>query len=299
VRRFSRELGVDVARVTGSGRKGRVLKEDVQLFVKAHLATGVPAELPDTVVQFDAPPAVDFAAFGEVAVEPLPRIRRIGASNLYRSWVTVPHVTQHDRADITDLEEHRKSLAGSADERGVKLTLLAFLIKAVAAVVGEMPRFGASLDASGENLIVKKYCHVGVAVDTPQGLVVPVVRDVPRKDVLDVAADLADLSDRARRRRLRPEDLGGACISISSLGGIGGTAFTPIVNAPEVAILGVSRHAWQPVYRDGSFEPRLMLPLSLSYDHRVIDGADAARFTTRLAAMLADVGAAGGGGGEA
>jgi pyruvate dehydrogenase E2 component (dihydrolipoamide acetyltransferase) len=288
VRRFARELGVEIAVVRGSGRKGRILKGDVQLFVKEALRGGAPAVIPDTVVQIEAPPEIDFASFGEIEVQPLGRIRRLAAANLHRSWVTVPHVTQHDEADITDLEAFRKSSKSEAEGRGVKLTLLAFVLKAVVETLREFPQFAASLGSDGESLVIKKYFHVGVAVDTEAGLVVPVVRDVDRKDVFEVAAALGDLSERARKRRLRPQELQGACFSISSLGGIGGTAFTPIINAPEVAILGVSRHGWKPVFQDGSFVPRLMLPLSLSYDHRVIDGADAVRFTTRLKAILAD-----------
>ncbi|MBW2287800.1 MAG: dihydrolipoyllysine-residue acetyltransferase [Deltaproteobacteria bacterium] len=289
VRRFARELGVDPALVSGTGRKGRILKTDVHAFVKRALAGGGSATLPDTVIQVEAPKEIDFARFGEIEIAPLAKIRRLSAANLHRSWVTVPHVTQHDEADITELEAHRKQQRAEAESRGVKLTPLAFLMKAVALVLREYPEFASSLDRSGENLILKHYIHIGVAVDTPNGLVVPVVRDVDGKDVFEIALELADVSERARVRRLRPADLAGACFSLSSLGGIGGTAFTPIVNAPEVAILGVSRHRWQPVYRDGEFVPRLMLPLSLSYDHRVIDGAAAVRFTTRLAAVLGDV----------
>jgi len=289
VRRFARELGVDPALVPGTGRKGRILKSDVQAYVKQALAGGAFAELPETVIRIEAPKDVDFARFGAIEIVPLGKIRRLSAANLYRSWVTVPHVTQHDEADITELEAHRKRQQAEAESRGVKLTPLAFLMKAVAAVLREYPEFAASLDRSGEQLIIKHYTHIGVAVDTPNGLVVPVVRDVDRKDVFEIALALADVSERARRRRLRPADLEGACFSISSLGGIGGTAFTPIINAPEVAVLGVSRHRWQPIHRDGEFVPRLMLPLSLSYDHRVIDGAAAVRFTTRIAAVLADV----------
>jgi pyruvate dehydrogenase E2 component (dihydrolipoamide acetyltransferase) len=288
VRRFARELGVDIAAVPGSGRKGRIRKPDVQLFVKQALAAA-PAPISANVVQIEAPPEIDFASFGEIEVQPLGKIRRLAAANLHRSWVTVPHVTQHDEADIGELEEYRNEQQAAAEARGVRLTLLAFLMKAVAEALLEFPRFRSSLDAGGESLTVKKYVHIGVAVDTELGLVVPVVRDVDRADVFEVAAALADLSERARARRLRLPDLQGACFTISSLGGIGGTAFTPIINAPEVAILGVSRHVWKPVLRDGSFVPRLMLPLSLSYDHRVIDGADAVRFTTRLKALLADV----------
>jgi pyruvate dehydrogenase E2 component (dihydrolipoamide acetyltransferase) len=288
VRRLARELGVDIGLVRGSGRKQRVLKLDVQEFVKRALGGGAPIAIPDSVVQIEPAPVVDFARFGEIEVQPLGNVRRLAAANLRRSWLSVPHVTQHDAADITDLEALRATQQDAARERGVKLTVLAYLLKAVAQLLQEFPRFSASLDPDGESLILKKYAHIGVAVDTPVGLLVPVVRDVDRKDIFDVAAELADLAERGRVRRLRPPELQGGCISISSLGGIGGTAFTPIVNAPEVAILGVSRHDWQPVLEEGAFVPRLMLPLSLSYDHRVIDGADAVRFTTRLGALLRD-----------
>ena len=289
VRRFARELGTDLVLVRGSGRKGRILKTDVQAFVKGVLGGGAPIRIPETVVQFEPAPEIDFASFGEVELQPLSKIRRLSAANLHRSWVTVPHVTQHDEADITDLEAFRKQHTEEADKRGVKLTMLPFLMKAVVRAIREYPQFGASLDRSGENLIVKKYYHLGIAVDTPNGLVVPVIRDVDRKSAFDLAEDLAHMSKRARGRRLRPQDLQGGCLSISSLGGIGGTAFTPVVNTPEVAILGVSRSARKPVWVDGEFVARLMLPLSLSYDHRVIDGADAVRFTTRLCELLADV----------
>jgi pyruvate dehydrogenase E2 component (dihydrolipoamide acetyltransferase) len=289
VRRFARELGVDPGLVPGSGRKGRILKSDVQAFVKRALAGDAPAALPDTVVQIEAPREIDFASFGEIEITPLGKIRRLAAANLHRSWVTAPHVTQHDEADITELEALRKEQQSTDEASGVKLTPLAYLLKAVAFALQEFPEFASSLDRSGENLILKRYTHIGVAVDTPNGLVVPVLRDVDRKDVVAIAAELADVSERARKRRLRPADLQGACFSISSLGGIGGTAFTPIINTPEVAILGVSRHRLRPVYRDDALVPRLILPLSLSYDHRVIDGAAAVRFTTRLAAILAEV----------
>jgi pyruvate dehydrogenase E2 component (dihydrolipoamide acetyltransferase) len=289
VRRFARELGINLALVRGSGRKRRILKTDVQAFVKGALGGGAPIRIPETVVQFELPPEIDFASFGEVEVRPLPKIRRLSAANLHRSWVTVPHVTQHDEADITDLEAFRKQHGEEAEKRGVNLTMLPFLMKAVVRAIKEYPQFGASLDRSGENLIIKKYYHLGIAVDTPNGLVVPVIRDVDRKSAFDLAEDLAHMSKRARSRRLRPQDLQGGCFSISSLGGIGGTAFTPVVNTPEVAILGVSRSARKPVWVDSEFVSRLMLPLSLSYDHRVIDGADAVRFTTRLCELLADV----------
>jgi pyruvate dehydrogenase E2 component (dihydrolipoamide acetyltransferase) len=289
VRRLARELGVDLALVRGTGRKGRILKPDVQAFVKGALSGGAPIRIPETVVQFEPQPEINFASFGEIEVLPLSKIRRLSASNLHRAWVTVPHVTQHDAADITELEGFRAQQREEAGRRGVKLTLLPFLMKAVVKVIREYPQFGASLDRGGEKLIVKKYYHLGIAVDTPEGLVVPVIRDVDRKNAFELAEDLAHMSERARRRRLRPEHLQGGCFTISSLGGIGGTAFTPVVNAPEVAILGVSRSDWRPVWSDGEFVARLMLPLSLSYDHRVIDGAAAVRFTTRLCEILADV----------
>jgi pyruvate dehydrogenase E2 component (dihydrolipoamide acetyltransferase) len=289
VRRAARELGIDLALVRGSGRKGRILKDDVQAFVKGMLSGGAPIRIPDNVVQFEAPPEIDFASFGAVAVLPLSNFRRISAAHLHRSWVTVPHVTQHDEADITDLEAFRAQHREEAEQRGVRLTILPLLMKAVVKVIKEYPQFGSSLDRSGENLIVKRYYHLGIAVDTPNGLVVPVIRDVDRKSAFELAEDLDHTSQRARNRRLRPEDLQGGCFTISSLGGIGGTAFTPIVNTPEVAILGVSRGVRKPVWIDGDFVPRVMLPLSLSYDHRVIDGAAAVRFTTRLCELLADV----------
>jgi pyruvate dehydrogenase E2 component (dihydrolipoamide acetyltransferase) len=287
VRRFARELGVDLAKVGGTGPKGRILKEDVQTFVKQVLvrpgvSAGVGLALPEM-------PEVDFSAFGEIERQPLSRIKKISGPHLHRSWVSVPHVTQHDEADITELEAFRKELADEAKAKGVRLTLLAFLLKACVGALKQYPYFNASLDRSGEAIILKKYYHIGVAVDTPEGLVVPVIRDVDKKGVFGLAAELGEASAKARDRKLAPNDLQGGCFTISSLGGIGGIAFTPIVNAPEVAILGVSRARMQPVYRDGAFVPRLMLPLSLSYDHRVIDGAQAARFTSYLGLLLADV----------
>jgi pyruvate dehydrogenase E2 component (dihydrolipoamide acetyltransferase) len=291
VRRLGRELGVDLRLVTGSGPKSRILKQDVQAFVKnmivnatASAAPGVPGP---TVA---APPLeFDFAQFGPTEVEPLNRIRKLSAARLHRSWVTVVHVTQFEEADITELDAFRRDTKADAEARGIKLTFLPFVLKACAHLLKELPHFNASLDHKGENLILKRYIHVGVAVDTPNGLVVPVVRDADRKGLYEIAAVLMDLSARARERKLRPADLQGGSFSISSLGGIGGTFFTPIVNHPEVAILGVGRMDWRPVWRDGQFVPRLVLPLSLSYDHRVIDGADAARFTTRLAELLRDL----------
>ena len=234
-------------------------------------------------------PEVDHAKFGEIEKVALSRIKKISGAHLHRSWVTVPHVTQFDEADITDLEAFRKSLAKEAEKKGVRLTPLIFLMKAVVTALQEFPNFNSSLDASGESLIMKKYFHIGIAVDTPNGLVVPVVRDVDQKGVYELAAELGEISLRARDGKLSPTDMQGGCFSISSLGGIGGTNFTPIVNAPEVAILGVSRSKMQPVYIDGEFKPRLMLPLGLSYDHRVIDGAQAARFTSFLSQVISDI----------
>ena len=287
VRRLARELGVDLSRVPGSGRKHRVRTEDVQAFVKSALAADAPSS--PLGLQVAPAPDIDFAKFGAIEVLELPRIRRLSGRNLHRSWVTIPHVTQFDEADVTELEDFRRSKSQDADPKRVKLTLLAFLLKAAAVTIKEFPRFNSSLDRSGEALILKKYFHIGVAVDTENSLVVPVIRDVDRKGLIGLAEELAEVSRRARERKLRPEDLAGGCFSISSLGGIGGTAFTPIVNGPEVAILGVSRTQRKPVWIDGAFQPRLMLPLSLSYDHRVIDGAEAARFTTRLRAVLSDI----------
>ena len=290
VRRLARELGVDLALVPASGAKDRIVEEDVRGYVKALIAQGGgSAGVPIAGIHVAAPVAVDFAKFGPTETEALNKVRRVAAANLHRSWVTVPHVTQFDDADVTELETFRQAQRADAEARGTKLTFLPFLVKAVVKALQEFPHFNASLDRSGENLIVKRYFHIGVAVDTEHGLVVPVVRDADRKGLLEIASELQDLSEKARARRLRPEHLQGGSFSISSLGGIGGTKFTPIVNHPEVAILGVSRMEWKPVWQDGAFVPRRILPLSLSYDHRVIDGAAAARFTGRLAALLADL----------
>ena len=289
VRRLAHELGVDLALVPPSGPKQRILAEDVQGYVKALIAQRGSASVPIAGVRVAGPVEVDFSKWGPTETTPLNRVRRISAANLHRSWVTVPHVTQFDDADVTDLEEFRHQHRAEAEARGTKLTFLPFLVVAIAKALREFPHFNASLDHTGENLVVKRYYHVGVAVDTEHGLVVPVVRDADRKTLFEIAAELQELSERARARRLRPEQLQGGTFSISSLGGIGGTKFTPIVNHPEVAILGVSKMEWKPVFQDGAFVPRRILPLSLSYDHRVIDGADAARFTTRLAALLADL----------
>lgn len=285
VRRFARELGADLGQIQGSGPKGRILKEDVQRFVKARLEQ-TRAGLGSV---FPAMPAVDFSRFGEITTEPLTRIQKHSATHLHRSWVSIPHVTQFDEADITALEAFRKEHRPALEREGVRLTLLPFLMKACAAALVKFPRFNAALDPEGNQLIIKKYVHIGIAVDTPDGLLVPVVRDVDRKGICTLARELAELSTKAREHRLSPQELQGACFSISNLGGIGGTAFTPIINAPEVAILGVSRSAYKPVYQDGSFVPRLMLPLSLSYDHRVIDGALAARFSSYLCEVIADL----------
>jgi pyruvate dehydrogenase E2 component (dihydrolipoamide acetyltransferase) len=284
VRKFARELGADLGMVTGTGRKGRITKEDVKGFVKQAMTTGA-----GTGGMRVAPmPEIDFTAFGEVETQPLTKINKLTGQFLHRNWVTVPHVTQFDEANITELEKFRKSMAGEYNEQGIKLTLLAFLMKAVVSAMKRYPRFNSSLDATGENLILKKYFHIGIAVDTPDGLVVPVVRDVDHKSLVDIARELGEISVKARDRKLKPADMQGGCMSISSLGGIGGTYFTPIVNAPEVAILGVSRSVMKPVWNGEEFEPQLILPLSLSYDHRVIDGADGARFTSYLASVLSD-----------
>ncbi len=287
IRKFARELGVDLARVSGSGPKSRITREDIQGFVKRSLAQAPAAAAPG--LGFPPAPEIDFSRFGAVETLPLTRIQKLSGPNLHRNWVSIPHITQHDDADITELEAFRVSLRGEAEKRGIKLSLLPFVMKAVAASLKAFPTFNASLAPNGETLILKRYCHVGVAVDTPEGLVVPVIRDVDRKSVFELAAELADVSQRARSKKLRGTDLEGGCFTISSLGGIGGTAFTPIINAPEVAILGLSRSQMKPVYRDGQFVPRLMLPLSLSYDHRVIDGALGARFVVHLGTTLADL----------
>ncbi len=292
VRKFARELGADLTRVTGSGPKGRITKEDVQAWVKGELtkprAEGMAGGAGLNVL---AMPSIDFSQFGATETKALPRIKKLSGANLHRNWVTAPHVTQFDNADITDLEDFRKSMQDEAAKRGVKLTMLAFLMKAVVNALRAYPNFNASLSPAGDELILKQYYNIGFACDTPDGLVVPVIRDVNQKDVMDIARDLAELSAKARERKLKVEEMQGGCFTISSLGGIGGTMFTPIINCPEVAILGVSRSSIEPVWnaKSKTFEPRLMLPLSLSYDHRVIDGADGARFTSHLRVMLSDV----------
>jgi pyruvate dehydrogenase E2 component (dihydrolipoamide acetyltransferase) len=293
VRKFGRELGVDLARVKGSGPKGRITQTDVQEFVKGVMRGAPPATAPAARggLSLDLPewPQVDFAKFGPVETKPLSRIRKLSGAFLHRNWVSIPHVTQHDEADITELEAFRKENAQVAEKGGFKLTMLAFLVKASVNALKEFPEFNASLDKTGDNLVIKKYYHIGVAVDTPDGLLVPVIKDADRKGVFDLAKELAEISKAAREKKLKPDAMRGGTFSISSLGGIGGTAFTPIINAPEVAILGVARSQMRPVFKDGAFVPRLMLPLSLAYDHRVIDGAAGARFTTYLASVLSDI----------
>ncbi len=289
IRRFARELGVDLSQVKGSAPKGRITKDDVQNFVKQALAqprgTAAGGALPGLLPW----PEVDFAKFGAVETKALSRIKKISGANLHRNWVMIPHVTQFEEADISEMEAFRKQLNDEYAKQNVKITPLAFMLKACAITLKHFPDFNASLDAGGENLILKKYIHIGVAVDTPDGLVVPVIRDVDQKGIVQLAKELGEVSVRAREKKITAADMQGGCFTISSLGGIGGTAFTPIINAPEVAILGVSRSSMKPVWKDGEFVPRLMLPLSLSYDHRVIDGASGARFTTYLAHVLSDM----------
>jgi len=284
VRRFARELGVDLGQVPGTGLKGRIVNDDVKAFVKAVMGGQQLAAAP----ALPAVPEVDFAKYGEIEVQPLSRIQKISGPRLHASWVNLPHVTQFDQADITELEERRQTLKGKAEKQGARLTPLAFLVVACVKTLKEFPKFNASLDPSGESLVYKKYFHIGFAADTPNGLVVPVIKNADQKSLLQIARELAELSARSRDGKLPATDMQGGTFTISSLGGIGGTAFTPIINAPEVAILGVSRSSTQPFYQDGEFVPRLMLPLCLSYDHRIIDGASAARFTTFLSAQLAD-----------
>ncbi len=293
VRLFARELGVDLARVAGSARGGRISKEDVQNFVKSVMQGGGASAAPVAAgggggLNLLPWPKVDFSKFGEIEVRELSRIKKISGANLARNWAMIPHVTQHDDADITDLEALRVALNKENEKAGIKLTMLAFLMKAAVSALKKYPDFNSSLDADG-NHVLKKYFHIGFAADTPGGLVVPVVRDVDKKGVIEIAQETGELAKKARDGKLGPADMSGGCFSISSLGGIGGTSFTPIVNAPEVAILGVSKSAIKPVWDGQQFAPRLILPLSLSYDHRVIDGAAAARFTAYLAQVLADM----------
>ena len=286
IRRFARELGVDLTQVTGTGTKGRVTEQDVKAHVKRLLTSGAAAAPASALPKL---PVVDLAAYGPVERKPLSRIQKIAGPRLHASWVNIPHVTQFDEADITDVEAARARMKAEAAARGVKLTPLAFVMRACVQALAAFPKFCTSLDLEAGELVYRRYVHIGFAADTPNGLVVPVVRDADRLDIYGIAAALGQLSEKARAGKLTAAEMQGGCFTISSLGGIGGTAFTPIINPPEVAILGVSRSSMKPVYRDGTFVPRLMLPLSLSYDHRVIDGADAARFTSFLGSALADV----------
>ena len=290
VRLYARELGVDLGKVAGQGRKGRITRDDVNAFVKASLAAGVasaPVASSGGGLNLLPWPKVDFSKFGAVESQPLSRIKKISGANLARNWAMIPHVTQFEQADITEMEAFRKKMGEENPTQ--KVTPLVFLIKAAVAALKAFPSFNASLDDTGENLIFKQYFHIGIAVDTPDGLVVPVIRDADQKGLLQLAAELGEISKKARDKRLAGADMQGGCFSISSLGGIGGTSFTPIINAPEVAIMGVSKSEMKPVWNGAAFEPRLMLPLSLSYDHRVIDGAEAARFATYFAKQLADI----------
>jgi pyruvate dehydrogenase E2 component (dihydrolipoamide acetyltransferase) len=293
IRKFARELGVELSRVNGTGPKGRILLDDVQSFVKGIMSGSSAAPVAATGTGMGMSllpwPSLDFSKFGETELQPLSRIKKISGPNLHRNWVMIPHVTQFDEADITELEEFRKSANESLAKSGVKLTMLAFVIKASVSALKKFPAFNASLDANGENLILKHYYHIGFAADTPNGLVVPVVKNADKKGIAEIAKEMAELSAQARDGKLKPADMQGASFTISSLGGIGGTKFTPIINAPEVAILGLSKSAIQPVWDGKQFAPRLMMPLSLSYDHRVIDGAMGARFIVYLGEVLADM----------
>ncbi len=289
IRKFARELGVDLSRVHGSGRKLRITKDDVQEFVKQALGGIASGNVATTGTGIPEMPEIDFSKFGPVEIQPLSRIKKKTGINLHRSWLNLPIVTHHDEADITELEYFRKSLKDEAAKQGVRVTALAFLLRASAVAIRKHPNFNSSLTVDRENLVLKKYLHIGVAVDTPDGLVVPVIRDVENKGLLELAKELGELGERARTKKLKSSDLQGGCFSISSLGGIGGTAFTPLVNAPEVAILGVTRSRMMPVWNGKEFLPRLMLPLDLTYDHRVIDGAQAARFMVDLCSVLGDL----------
>ena len=288
VRKLAREFGVDLTAVSGTGPKGRVLKEDIQNFVKQSLSSGGTAVAAGGA-GIPAVPAVDFSAFGEVDIQPLSKMDKLTAANMHRSWLNVPHVTQRDEVDITELEAFRAEMKAEGERRGVKLTPLPFLLKACAAALKDNPKINASLSADGESMVFKQYVHIGMAVDTPAGLVVPVIRDVDKKNLWELAAETAELAAKAKDRKLKPAEMQGGCFTISSLGNIGGTGFTPIVNAPEVAILGVSRLAVKPVWDGSEFQPRKMLPLSLSYDHRAVNGADGGRFMVQLGSLLSDI----------
>jgi pyruvate dehydrogenase E2 component (dihydrolipoamide acetyltransferase) len=287
MRKLAREFGVDLAKVKGSGAKGRITEEDIKGFVKTELAK--PANVNNSGVQFSPMPVIDFTKFGAIEARALSRIKKLSGNNLARNWAMIPHVTQQDDADITELEAFRVKINDENQKSGVKITMLAFLIKASVAALKKFPEFNASLEPGGENLILKKYFNIGFAADTPNGLVVPVIRSVDQKSITDIAREMTDLSLKAREGKLSPAEMSGGCFSISSLGGIGGSYFTPIINAPEVAILGVSKSSMKPVWNGNEFVPRLILPMSLSYDHRVVDGAAGARFTTYLASLMSDI----------
>jgi len=288
VRKFARELGVDLGKLAGTGRSARIVKEDVQAFVKQVMSTGGGSVNGGAALGVEPMPEIDFSKFGEIEIQKLSKINKLTGKFLHRNWVNIPHVTQFDEADITSLEAFRKQSNKEYEKEGVKFTMLSFIMKAVAAGLKKYPRFNSSLEPSGENLILKKYINIGIAVDTPDGLVVPVVRDVDKKTLVEISLELREISGKARDKKLKPADMQGGSMSISSLGGIGGTKFTPIVNAPEVAILGVSKAEMKPVWNGSEFEPKLMCPLCLSYDHRVVDGADGARFITYVSHLLAD-----------
>ena len=289
VRAFARELGVDLTRVKGTALKGRITKEDVQGFVKTELTKPKGASATGGAFAFPEMPHVDFTKFGEIEKRALSRIKKLSGNNLARNWVMIPHVTQQDEADITEVEAFRVKTNEENAKSGVKVTMLAFLIKASVAALKKFPEFNSSLEPGGENLILKKYYNIGFAADTPNGLVVPVIKNADRKSVIEIAKEMGELSTKAREGKLSPAEMSGGCFSISSLGGIGGTFFTPIINAPEVAILGVSKSAMKPTWNGREFVPRLILPMSLSYDHRVVDGAAGARFSTYLAALMSDI----------
>ena len=289
IRKMARMLDIDLSQVKGTGHKGRLTRQDLEAFVRDAGRKAAAVQPKASIGGIPPIPAVDFSKFGPVIEEPLTRIQKISGPHLHRSWLNVPMVTHHDEADITQLEIFRKSLRAEADQQGIRVTALAFIMRSVAQALKEFPRFNASLSATGESLMMRQYYHVGIAVDTPGGLVVPVIRDVDQKSIYELSKEVGEISHKAREGKLMAKDLQGGCMSISSLGGIGGTAFTPLVNAPEVAILGVTRSKMKPVWDGEEFEPRLMLPLDLTYDHRVIDGADAARFVAYLCALLSDV----------